>query len=117
MQEFNGNDKMPSYDDLDDLLRKEGANFLADSLKDARKQFMSNSEQPRFLLDDDSVCYGCGYYIDIAETEARDGISEDDIDENGGFCNCSEPCLGGEMNGYRSIYERTDLMNYYHKGE
>jgi len=41
------------------------------------------SDEPRFLLDEDSICYGCQYYID---------------EEN---CTTPEPCIQGHMNGYR----------------
>ena len=37
----------------------------------------------RFLLDEDSICYGCRYYED---------------DEN---CITPQPCIEGRMNGYR----------------
>ena len=43
----------------------------------------NDSEEPRFLLDMDSVCYGCQYYT-----------GEE-------ICNTPQPCISGSMNGYR----------------
>lgn len=44
-------------------------------------------DEPRYLLDEDSICYGCQYYKG---------------EENGeDICETPEPCMGGHMNGYR----------------
>ncbi|MDD4378321.1 MAG: hypothetical protein PHH48_09315 [Eubacteriales bacterium] len=43
-----------------------------------------DGDEPRFLLDEDSICYGCQHYID-----AEDG------------CNPLEICIEGNLNDYR----------------
>lgn len=57
--------------------------------------------EPRFLLDEDSICYGCEYYKNIDDVVDNYVVPEENIDENGGICNCYCPCIGGSMNGYR----------------
>ena len=57
--------------------------------------------EPRFMLDMDSICYGCKYYKHIDKTNEPEEFAKDDIDENGGVCDCHSPCYGGHMNGYR----------------
>lgn len=57
------------------------------------------SMEPRFLLDPDSICYGCPNYKHIDDVD--DSFSFDDIDENGGVCDCTEVCYEGSLNGYR----------------
>lgn len=42
------------------------------------------ADEPRFWLDDDSICYGCKYYIG-----GEDG------------CNPPDICIEGSVNGYR----------------
>jgi len=44
------------------------------------------ADEPRFLLDPDSVCYGCQFY--------ESGLFDDE-------CTTPEPCIQGNMNGYR----------------
>lgn len=39
-------------------------------------------DEPRFFLEDDSICYGCIYY-------GEDG------------CQVTKTCVEGNMNGYR----------------
>ena len=41
-------------------------------------------DEPRFLLDDDSICYGCPYFVGGEEK-----------------CNSPKPCIEGQMNNYR----------------
>lgn len=41
------------------------------------------ADEPRYLLEEDSVCYGCQYYDD---------------NEN---CTTPQICIEGSMNGYR----------------
>lgn len=51
-----------------------------------------DEEAPRFLLDEDSICYGCFHYVGA------------EIDENGkeiDGCSVKTMCVGGNMNGYR----------------
>jgi hypothetical protein len=40
------------------------------------------ADEPRYFLDEDSICYGCPYY-----------------EEDG--CEVPEPCIEGNMNSYR----------------
>jgi hypothetical protein len=54
--------------------------------------------EPRFLLDEDSICYGCTYYKHINNT-AFDH-TEDDCDEYGGCCDVPCVCVCGNMNTY-----------------
>ena len=42
------------------------------------------ADEPRYYLDEDSICYGCRYYID---------------EEEG--CNPPEICAEGSLNSYR----------------
>jgi len=42
-----------------------------------------NDNEERFLLDEDSICYGCQYYSDD------------------GGCDSQQSCIEGNMNGYR----------------
>jgi hypothetical protein len=49
---------------------------------------LPGEDEPRFSLDPDSICYGCQYYTK-------------DEDEEGDNCTTPEPCIQGNMNGYR----------------
>ena len=55
--------------------------------------------EPRFLLDEDSICYGCQYYR--SKREIIHDHTDDDFDENGGCCDVHCICADGNMNGYR----------------
>ncbi len=55
--------------------------------------------EPRFLLDKDSVCYGCEFYRHISECDTV--IHPGDIDENGGVCDIEEMCIAGIRNTYK----------------
>lgn len=59
-------------------------------------------KEPRFLLDKDSICYGCQYYKHYTESDDPNyWLNNDgDIDENGGVCDCNIPCIGGGLNNY-----------------
>ncbi|MDF2842497.1 MAG: hypothetical protein K0R00_923 [Herbinix sp.] len=55
-------------------------------------------KHPRFRLDEDSICYGCRYFI--SEEEIGVPVPEEDL-QCGGICDCNIPCNGGIMNEYR----------------
>lgn len=61
-------------------------------------------QEPRFLLDKDGICYGCPYYKHWTQTDDPNYWvnREDDMDESGGVCDVSEPCLCGNRNTYRT---------------
>lgn len=55
-------------------------------------------KEPRFKLDEDSICYGCDYYkhrYDVIFDHY-----EDDYDENDGCCDCPHLCVNGSENSY-----------------
>lgn len=62
------------------------------------EEVTTDTDEPRFLLDMDSICYGCKYYVSADEVD--EAVSEDNV-LCGGVCDCNEPCYGGNMNGYR----------------
>lgn len=75
--------------------------FLATII--ARKmicEFWDFANEPRFLLDTDSQCYGCQYYKKKAEC-IQDHI-DDDFDDNMGACDVDCICANGSMNTYRN---------------
>lgn len=53
--------------------------------------------EPRFLLEEDSICYGCEWYRHINECYEPYTIPDDNIDENGETCDCYCPCFDGNM--------------------
>lgn len=61
-------------------------------------------QEPRFLLDKDSICYGCPHYKHW--TDSRDPMywadKEDDMDEHGGVCDSPKPCFGGSLNTFKT---------------
>lgn len=57
-----------------------------------------SNKEPRFRLDEDSVCYGCDYFV--SEWEIGVPVPEEDLN-CGGICDCNEDCIEGSMNGYR----------------
>ena len=59
-------------------------------------------KEPRFLLDEDSVCYGCSFYKHISDTNAPDEYFIDELDENGGICDSVLPCYYGSRNDYKA---------------
>mgnify|MGYP003297723321 CR=1 FL=1 len=76
--------------------------------KIARKLFGSANErfvkketiiEPRFLLDKDSICYGCPYYRN--KNEVIYDHTGDEFDEIGGCCDVDCLCVCGSMNTYR----------------
>ncbi len=60
-----------------------------------------SDKEPRFLLDEDSICYGCPEYKRIEECSEDPWDHWGEADENGGVCDAKEPCLGGSRNAYR----------------
>lgn len=55
-------------------------------------------KEPRFNLDEDSVCYGCDYY-----KHRNDVIfdhSDDEYDEHDGCCDVPHLCVDGSENSY-----------------
>lgn len=56
--------------------------------------------EPRFLLDEDSICYGCPEYKHVSETDIQ--IHLGDVDENGGVCDSSQMCINGDLNTFVS---------------
>lgn len=58
---------------------------------------MVNSDHPRYLLDEDSLCYGCYHYDSVEETDPTEDLSDCDIDDNGGYCNCNQMCVEGSQ--------------------
>ena len=63
--------------------------------------------EPRFLLDKESICYGCSFYKHISDTDAPDEYFPDDLDENGGICDSVLPCYCGSRNDYK-VGEQND---------
>lgn len=60
--------------------------------KEDFNELLRESDEPRFSLEEDSICYGCEYYTGEA-------LDEDDVEMNG--CIVNQPCFEGNMNGYR----------------
>lgn len=52
--------------------------------------------EPRLLLDNDSICYGCRYYRN--KQEIINDHCEDDYDNNYGCCDVHCLCHEGSMN-------------------
>lgn len=59
------------------------------------------AREPRFLLEKDSVCYGCEQYRHWAKTSDPYYFEVCDMDENGGVCDTEIPCFEGSLNTYR----------------
>lgn len=57
--------------------------------------------EPRFLLDEDSICYGCNFYKYYKEIDCLEGTFQDNLDENGGTCDSICPCFCGSLNNYK----------------
>ena len=59
-------------------------------------------EEPRFLLDKDSICFGCTYFKHYTESDDANYWLENEgyIDDNGGVCDIDKPCICGNMNSY-----------------
>lgn len=57
--------------------------------------------EPRFLLEKDSVCYGCEYYKYFLDVDDAYLIPVDSIDENGGVCGCHSMCYSGHLNTHK----------------
>lgn len=61
----------------------------------AVNKFMEN--EPRFMLDKESICYGCPYFKKVEDCGGIPAI--DDI-VCGGACDCVNPCFEGSQNDY-----------------
>ena len=61
-------------------------------------------QEPRYMLDKDSICYGCEFYKNwTVSDDPNYWLShDDDVDENGGVCDAVEPCFAGSLNKYHS---------------
>lgn len=54
-------------------------------------------QEPRYMLDKESVCYGCPYFKKV---EDCGGIPTIDDIICGGACDCANPCFEGSQNDY-----------------
>jgi len=52
-------------------------------------------KQPRYLIDKDSICYGCKNYKHIDDVVTTQDIYDEDSDVSGGICNCGCFCESG----------------------
>jgi hypothetical protein len=78
------------YDLFGELLDRDELTEVEEKFVDALielNEFWDKQEnkEPRFLLDMDSICYGCQYFV---------GENDD--------CKTPQPCIEGGMNGYRA---------------
>lgn len=57
-------------------------------------------KEPRFLLNEESICYGCPCYKHWTDSDNPSYWldNQDNIDENGGVCDSDKPCIGGSLN-------------------
>lgn len=55
-----------------------------------------NLKEPRFLLDKDSICYGCPNYKEIFDCTTEH--CDDDFDRNMGTCDVNGICCAGDKN-------------------
>lgn len=62
-------------------------------------------QEPRFLLDKDSICYGCPHYKHWTQADDPNYWldKEDDMDKNGGVCDVPEPCFCGNYNNIQDL--------------
>jgi len=58
--------------------------------------------EPRYKLDQESMCFGCLLYRHWTETDDPEAFQADDMDENGGVCDTTIPCVCGELNSYKN---------------
>lgn len=68
--------------------------------------------EPRFLLDEDSVCYGCGHFV--SEEEIGVPVQEENL-TCGGICDCNIPCVNGSMNDYDSLLNDRTIIDFIQK--
>ena len=54
-------------------------------------------QEPRYMLDKESICYGCPYFKKV---EDCGGIPAVDDIICGGACDCANPCFEGSQNDY-----------------
>lgn len=62
---------------------------------------MDHKSEPRFLLNEDSLCYGCPYYCHWTKTRDPVFFEEFDMDIYGGVCDSEVPCMSGAHNLYK----------------
>jgi hypothetical protein len=75
-------------------------------------------EEPRFLLDKDSICYGCPEYKNIMDCDLTDPWNHwGEGDGNGGVCDTVEPCYAGSRNTYKQKDETKPLPCPFCGGE
>jgi len=83
---MNGNCKFYWEDNCTRNLNEErieiDENGKCETFEEGESDWYKEGAEPRFMLDEDSICYGCKYY-------------------EGGDCNPPEICIEGSMNGYR----------------
>lgn len=65
--------------------------------------------EPRFLLDEDNICYGCGHFV--SEEEIGVPVPKEDL-LCGGICNCNIPCVNGSMNDYDDPLKDPTLIKF-----
>lgn len=51
--------------------------------------------EPRYLLDKDSICYGCQNFKAVEDCKNE---PYPDDEQCGGACDCVEPCFAGSQN-------------------
>lgn len=59
-------------------------NGQCETFEEGESDWYTCPEEPRFLIEEDSICYGCPYFKD----EDKE-------------CNPPDVCVEGSMNGYR----------------
>lgn len=85
--------------------KEDGNQFVKEQLKNYQLAIKAlKTIEPRFLLDKDSICYGCKYYISVDDVDVP--VPEDDV-SCGGVCDCNEPCFEGNLNEYRAEDSKT----------
>lgn len=68
-------------------------------------------EEPRFLLDKNSICYGCPEYKNIMDCDLTDPWNHwGEGDENGGVCDTEVPCYDGDRNTYKKKETEEDML-------
>lgn len=60
--------------------------------------------EPRFLLDEDSICYGCQHYKHYTQSDDPNYWldHEEDMDKNGGVCDSTLFCINGDANAFKA---------------
>lgn len=81
------------------IIKKSVLAFISESKQTNCNNGFIKLEEPRFLLDKDSQCYGCPYYKE--KFECIQDHTDDDFDSNMGTCDVDCICVGGSMNSYQ----------------